>query len=216
MASAAVLFRSFCELPLPGNSFPKKRTRSLPLLGTRRLAVKNLGRRVIVKAKYLKSGWKSGVKHRAIKIAACALLPATWISITEAVIAGPREQVRNQIINQAQVLDKFLPGEGIQATFVNYYEASVNHGGVTNLRLSTYPNKAYAIITGCDNDCSDLDVEVHDNQERVVAKDNNDNDHPVAVFASDYGRDYHIQLQMYSCSRNPCVAGAALFELTRP
>ena len=169
-----------------------------------------------MKTKNLKSGWKICLKRRAIKIAVCALLPATWISIPEAVLAGPSEQVRSQILAQAQALDKYGPESGFVPTFVNYYETKINHGGVANLRLSTYPNKAYLIVTGCDNDCSDLDVEVHDDQERKIAKDNNDNDNPVAAFASQYGRDYHIQLQMYSCSRNPCVAGAALFELTRP
>ncbi|MFN0063833.1 MAG: SUMF1/EgtB/PvdO family nonheme iron enzyme [Myxococcaceae bacterium] len=72
---------------------------------------------------------------------------------------------------------------------------------------------AYRLIGACDNDCSNLDMELIDTHgSRVVASDAQPDDFPVVNFTPDRTGSFEIRLIMRACSAAPCYAGGRLLE----
>ncbi|MDX2273975.1 MAG: hypothetical protein NW206_00875 [Hyphomonadaceae bacterium] len=70
----------------------------------------------------------------------------------------------------------------------------------------------YRILGGCDNECSNLDIELIDARGGVVASDLAPNDFPVVNFTPAASGSYIVRIMMQSCSVAPCYAGARIMS----
>lgn len=66
----------------------------------------------------------------------------------------------------------------------------------------------YRILGGCDNECSNLDIELIDSRGGVIASDMGPNDFPVVNFTPQSNGAYIVRILMQACSVAPCYAGA--------
>ena len=66
----------------------------------------------------------------------------------------------------------------------------------------------YRILGGCDNECSNLDIELIDSRGGVVASDMAPDDFPVVNFTPQTNGSYIVRILMQACSVAPCYAGA--------
>lgn len=66
----------------------------------------------------------------------------------------------------------------------------------------------YRIVGGCDNECSNLDIELVDSRGGVVASDTRPDDFPVVNFTPQANGSYIVRIMMQACSVAPCYAGA--------
>ncbi len=75
---------------------------------------------------------------------------------------------------------------------------------------------AYRIVGACDDDCSNLDIELIDVATGgVVASDMLEDDFPVVDFTPQSDGRYIVRLLMQSCSVAPCFAGARVLSGAR-
>ena len=83
-------------------------------------------------------------------------------------------------------------------------QPDADHRSEVNLSGGT----SYRLLGACDDDCSNLDIELIDARTgSVVASDSAPNDFPVVNFAPPQGGAYTIRLIMRACSEAPCYAG---------
>jgi hypothetical protein len=67
----------------------------------------------------------------------------------------------------------------------------------------------YRIIGACDNECSNMDIELIDmSTGGVVASDMLPDDYPVVDFLPQANGQYVVRMLMQTCTIAPCYAGA--------
>lgn len=70
----------------------------------------------------------------------------------------------------------------------------------------------YRVYAACDNDCSDLDMEIYGANGRLADRDVATNDTPyVQITPAQSGRAY-VRIWLYQCSNEPCFAAARVVE----
>jgi hypothetical protein len=70
----------------------------------------------------------------------------------------------------------------------------------------------YRVYGACDNDCSDLDMEIYGADGHLADRDVTTNDTPyVQITASQSGRHY-VRIWLYQCSNQPCFIAARVVE----
>lgn len=68
----------------------------------------------------------------------------------------------------------------------------------------------YRVIGACDNECTNVDIEVADASGRVLASDVLPDDYPVVTFTAPANGAYQVRIIMRTCTIAPCYAGARL------
>ncbi len=74
---------------------------------------------------------------------------------------------------------------------------------------------SYRIIGVCDNECSNLDMEVHDAGGNVVGVDVLDDDVPLVNVAPATDQTYTVRLIMKTCTVAPCYSGARVLQAAK-
>lgn len=70
----------------------------------------------------------------------------------------------------------------------------------------------YRVYGACDNDCSDLDMEIYGADGRLADRDAGTDDVPyVQITPAQSGRAY-VRLWLYRCSNEPCYVAARVVE----
>lgn len=69
---------------------------------------------------------------------------------------------------------------------------------------------SYRIIGACDNECTDLDLELIDSRGAVVASDLSEGDFPQISFSPAASGVYTVRIMLQACTIAPCFAGARL------
>jgi hypothetical protein len=76
-------------------------------------------------------------------------------------------------------------------------------------RIDLVAGVPYRIIGACDNECSDLDIELIDaHSGEVVASDTLPDDYPIVDHIPPASGPYDVRLIMQTCSIAPCFGGA--------
>lgn len=68
----------------------------------------------------------------------------------------------------------------------------------------------YVLFGACDNDCTDVDLIVYDQNNRLVKRDILADDKPVVMFTAARSAKYRIEVVMAVCSTEPCRYGLQL------
>lgn len=79
-------------------------------------------------------------------------------------------------------------------------------------QVNLQAGRNYRIIGGCDNECSNLDIELIDSRGAVVASDMLPDDFPVVNFTPAQNGQYIVRIMMQACSVAPCYAGARVLN----
>lgn len=69
----------------------------------------------------------------------------------------------------------------------------------------------YTVTAACDEDCMDLDLVVTGMTE--VGRDREMNDYPLVIFSVESAGSFSVDVEMATCTRNPCEWGAIVFGL---
>lgn len=95
---------------------------------------------------------------------------------------------------------------GFRQAYTNDQDA---HGFLGNWEakehyFSVIKGKTYKFAGVCDNDCSDVDIEVYNNKGELVAEDTEVDDIPLVSFVAEYTGRYRVEVTMADCSVEPC------------
>ncbi len=83
-------------------------------------------------------------------------------------------------------------------------QPGADHRWGVNLNSGT----AYRIIGACDNECSNVDIELLDPSNAVVTSDTLGDDIPIVNYTPTTNGRYTVRLIMRTCTVAPCFAGA--------
>lgn len=70
----------------------------------------------------------------------------------------------------------------------------------------------YKLVGVCDEDCDDIDMAIYDDKGRLLDEDVLDDDFPIVDLTNARSGSYTVELDMYSCSVEPCYFGFAIFK----
>jgi predicted small lipoprotein YifL len=100
-------------------------------------------------------------------------------------------------------------GQGAnRAAGFNDEVAGLQPGADHRWQINLAAGTAYRILGACDNECSNLDIELIDSRGGVVASDLGPNDFPMVSFSPAANGTYIVRLMMQACTVAPCYAGA--------
>jgi hypothetical protein len=94
------------------------------------------------------------------------------------------------------------------------HEPSTGRLGVkatTKKRLQLQENRRYEIVGVCDADCSDLDLQLTDENGGVIDTDTADDDQPVVGVTPAWTGVFYVTVSMASCTSSPCYYGLGIF-----
>jgi hypothetical protein len=142
-------------------------------------------------------------KKRAIPI----LLFCLAVSVTPLHAQGSADQVWSQLQVQFTTAQK----SGFKQ--FNYIFGWLDDGGspAANWPLTLFAGRRFMIVGVCDNDCTDVDLELEDKDRVVLASDTAADDLPTIHFTPSETTTYWVKPIMHECTANPCGYGIAVF-----
>lgn len=87
---------------------------------------------------------------------------------------------------------------------------SLNNGASEVLQIRLTPGEHYGIIAGCDQDCTDIDLEIQTASGEEIDSDYLADDYPVVEFSST--GSHRLLVSMPSCSVSPCFYAYRVFR----
>ena len=79
------------------------------------------------------------------------------------------------------------------------------------VRVQLQGGRAYAIAATCDEDCSDVDLELFDPSGNLVSRDLAADDRPVVTATPRWSGTYRVRLTMANCRNEPCRYAVGVF-----
>jgi len=87
---------------------------------------------------------------------------------------------------------------------------SLDRGARQSHEMTVAGGTSYVLFGACDNDCTDVDLRIHDARGNLIMQDVAADDRPVLIFTANSSGKYRVDVVMASCSANPCRYGVQL------
>lgn len=117
-----------------------------------------------------------------------------------------QQQISNQMIRRAQTLNS----RGY-AAIGQLYTGSINDDADANLTVTLNAGAQIAVLGVCDNDCTDVDLQVYSQDGTKIGEDLDTDDYPVVAFTPQYSGTFRVRVMMATCNTNPCYYGVQVF-----
>jgi hypothetical protein len=116
-------------------------------------------------------------------------------------------QVREQLISSA-----IAAGYSGMELSHEPYTGALYDGRNTVVDLRLYGSTTYLIVGACDIDCSDLDLELFDENWNAVDVDLRPSDTPMVTVTPARTAVFHVRTTMAECGASPCAMGFGVFS----
>ncbi|MEN9220392.1 MAG: hypothetical protein Q6K99_02635 [Thermostichales cyanobacterium BF4_bins_65] len=144
---------------------------------------------------------------RGLKLAVVGLVSLGSVGMAEVARADAwEEQVRAQLA----IAGMAAVARGFELTHSPFL-GSLPHNTREDVTLNLRAGVSYAIIAVCDEDCTDLDLELYDPQGRLVDSDYEPADIAGVVVRPTASGRYRVRVLMSSCVDSPCRYGIGAF-----
>lgn len=138
------------------------------------------------------------------------------VALTTAIVAGlaqpslAQRQYERQVEAQLEAAAEAVGGSGYEMVYDPYIDRT--GAGVTeSLTVRLYEDVSYTIIGVCDEDCTDLDLELFDANGNSIDEDYEDDDFPIVEVTPAWTSDFTLEVHMYKCDNEPCYYGVGVF-----
>jgi hypothetical protein len=92
------------------------------------------------------------------------------------------------------------------------FVARLNRGEIAEWRVRLYAGRTYRFVGACDEDCSDVDISVHNRYGVIVGADFAPDDHPTVTLTPVTDEIVTVRVSMAACRSEPCYAGARVLR----
>lgn len=114
------------------------------------------------------------------------------------------------VVEQLIAVGDQLQNEGFLAADANHFAAiAADSTDIVSLSL---PAADYRAVVVCDNDCSDVDLQVANRDGTVLASDILEDDIPVVEFTAATPASFQFRVRMVACSTNDCFYGLQVYR----
>ncbi len=111
---------------------------------------------------------------------------------------------------QFQKANQFLTDEGYSLTH-DPIEGQLGRDAYDNLNVNLMNDFVYAIVAVCDNNCTDINLEIYDENNHLIDSDTETDDIPILQVAPKWTGKFDIKVTMVSCSNVPCSYGLRVY-----
>ncbi len=142
---------------------------------------------------------------------AAALAAATAALLAVALPAAAQGTWQDQVASQLDASPTVgrLRGEGYAVSHGTFYELA-QRGTRRSLRLTLDGGRRYEAVGKCDNDCSDLDLRLYDENDRLVDSDVLSDATPIVAVTPRHTATYRLEVDMHACRTPTCGWGAVV------
>ena len=143
------------------------------------------------------------MKLHAIAMAACAAV----------LVAAPAHaQSWGEVVTaQLDAVTEALGGDDITPTR-RPLTGGLDAGETEDVTVSFSGRGTFLLVGVCDQDCSDLDLELYDPSGRLLDSDVADDDVPVLAVEISRPGNYRLRVKMITCSVEPCNYGVGVYS----
>jgi hypothetical protein len=134
------------------------------------------------------------------------VVSATLFVVTE---THAQERWQEQVDAQIEASSVFLASEGFRLAH-QVQRGSLDDTEANDLWIDLRGGMEYAIVGVCDQDCTDIDLEIFDG-DNSVDSDYEVDDTPVLQVAPAYGAEYRLHVYMANCRTEPCYYGVGIY-----
>lgn len=138
------------------------------------------------------------------------MLLALALGIITSAEAVAQNQYQQQIQNQITRAAATVKAQGYNPDRAAMM-GSLNDDADESIMLNLTGNSHYAFIGVCDNDCSDVDLQLFGGDGTKISEDMETDDTPVLQFVAPYTGQYRMKVLMPACRTNPCYYGVQVF-----
>ena len=138
---------------------------------------------------------------------ALLVLAAAALETTRAVA---QNQYQQQIANQMARWSPTFNQRGYNA-IGQLMTGSINDDADVSVMVNLISGTQYVVAGVCDNDCSDVDLQVYSADGNKLGEDLDTDDTPVVSFTASYSGTYRVRVMMATCNTNPCYYGVQVF-----
>ena len=124
--------------------------------------------------------------------------------------AHAQNSYQTQIANQFASLMPTMTQRGY-APVGERMMGSLNDDADESILVNLTAGTHYVIVGACDNDCSDVDLQVYNNQGSKLGEDMETDDKPVVEITPSYTGQFRVKILMATCRTNPCYYGVQVY-----
>jgi len=138
------------------------------------------------------------------------MLLALAVGVAVSTEAVAQNQYQQQITNQINRAATTVKSQGYVADrqpMMGSLNDDANESVMINLNSGVH----YAFIGVCDNDCTDVDLQLFGGDGTKIAEDLDTDDTPVLQFIAPYTGQFRMRVLMPTCNTNPCYYGVQVF-----
>lgn len=130
--------------------------------------------------------------------------------------AEERQQLEQLVASYLNNVQQQLGGNGMNpAPGFSDHVAGMQPGTDDRWQVDLVGGTAYVFVGACDNECSNMDIELIDTRTGgVVASDVLPDDYPVVNFTPPQNGQYIVRMLMQTCTIAPCYAGTRVLSQT--
>jgi hypothetical protein len=122
----------------------------------------------------------------------------------------PRSEYTNQVDGSLVRLASNARTQGYSRVVAGPIYGRLSNDASESHQMQVVEGNDYALLGGCDNDCSDINLRVYDAAGTMLMEDMAGDDTPVLTFTARSSGRYRVESMMAACSRNPCFYGIQL------
>lgn len=130
--------------------------------------------------------------------------------VRQANLSGEEHAQLQQLVGR--YLDGVQKNYGSGMASAGEHMATLQPGTSHDWTVNLNAGAAYRFIGACDNECSNVDIQLVDPGGAVVAQDVLPDDIPVVDFTPPAGGAYQVRMLMRTCTIAPCYAGARMLS----
>lgn len=140
----------------------------------------------------------------------------TWTVLASAALLLPSAaQAQNsrwegQVRDQLNRAGSFLSDKGFAMTH-EIKTGSLRDDANEYFSLELDAGRAYAVVGVCDEDCTDMDLQLFNPEGTQVDSDMQTDDVPIVDAQPAVAARYRVKVSMAACTTSPCFYGVAVF-----
>lgn len=146
-----------------------------------------------------------------------AMLTALALGTLALPAQGSAQSFRTTVTGQLEAAARQVAGDGYRidsAVFDrNLVIGMLKAGTASFMELNLTAGAGYVIAAGCDEDCTDLDLQIFaPGESKALAEDVGEDDVPVIRFQAPKSGQYMLAVNMAACSESLCYYGYQVYK----
>lgn len=154
----------------------------------------------------------TGFRFPVVLVAVAAIAVGVSACAGAAVpVPTPRVATSSVVTVQLDSATSIMATQGFELT-EGYRNGALNDGEEEVLSLDLAGERTYMIAAVCDQDCSDLDLELADASGETIDSDFELDDVPMVMTQGARAGRHSLTVSMASCEVEPCAYGVAIYR----